>query len=249
MITSSFDPESRPIISLREFYGEPGDLADVCVITFSHVLRDEILAARDCAVIAQIGACNGNIPIYGFRSGGRRVAFYLSPIGSTMASQCLLEANWLTGATKFISFGSAGSLDAARTSNRLILPTAAYRDEGMSYHYAPPADYIEVKNEPVLRALFTQLGLPFTEGRIWTTDAVLRETVGQMNARRAEGCIAVEMEIAGLQSVCDFTGLGLYSFIVTGDVLSEESYSVSGLTAANHNLDCCRLALEIAERI
>lgn len=249
MITDSFDTESKPVISLKDIYGEQKHLADICLVTFSKVIYDEILAAYDCEVIAQIGACNGNVPVFCFRQNGRKIAVYLSPIGATAAAEDVLEVNWLTGATKFIMFGSAGSLDFAKTANRFVIPTAAYRDEGMSYHYAPPADYITVKNSAVIRKIFDELNVPYAEGKTWTTDAILRETTGQMAKRREEGCIAVEMEIAGVQAVCDFHGLELYAFLVTGDVLSEDGYTTGTLRDANHNIDKFRLALEIAARV
>ena len=67
--------------------------------------------------------------------------------------------------------------------------------------------------------------------------------------RQKEGCIAVEMELAGVQSVCDYYGFALYDFLVTGDVLSGEKYEVEGFNDANHNLDKFYIALEIAKRI
>ena len=249
MITESFDTETAPVISLKDIYGEQKHLADVCIITFSEVICQTILKTRACEQIAEIGACNGCIPIRAFEYHGRKIAFYLSPLGSALASECLLEAGWLTGADKFIMFGSAGSLDYEKTANRFVIPTEAYRDEGMSYHYAPPADYIKVKNSGTVKAVFEGLNVPFAEGKTWTTDAFLRETAGQAAKRRAEGCIAVEMEIAGVQAVCDFHGLNLYTFLVTGDVLSEDGYSTGTLTDANHNVDKFRLALELAARI
>ena len=249
MITDSFDTESRPLVSLQDIYGEQKHLADVCLITFSEVIRDALLAARDCEQISFVGACNGCIPIYAFEEAGRRIAFYLSPLGSAMASECLVEVYWLTGAEKFIVFGSSGSLDFEKTANRFVIPTEAYRDEGMSYHYAPPADYIRIRNSGAVKAVFNALGVPCAEGRTWTTDAFLRETAGQAAKRRAEGCITVEMELAGLQSVCDFYGLELYPFLVTGDVLSEDGYTVGTLSDANHNIDKLRLALELAVRV
>ncbi len=130
-----------------------------------------------------------------------------------------------------------------------MIPTEAYRDEGMSYHYAPPADYIEIKNHAKVASIFKELNLPYIEGRVWTTDAILRETVGQFNLRRGEGCLAVEMELAGVQSVCDFYGFELYNFLMTGDILSESEYNVSGLKDANHNMNKFYAALEIAERL
>lgn len=249
MITDSFDTESKPMIGLRDIYGEQKHLAEVCIVTFSEVIYQSILDSYECEQIGQICACNGNVPIGSFRYQGKKIAFYLSPIGSTAAAQDVLEVNWLTGATKFIMFGSAGSLSYEKTANRFVIPTAAYRDEGMSYHYAPPADYITVKNSPVLRSLFETLQVPYVEGKTWTTDAILRETAGQAAKRRAEGCIAVEMEIAGVQAVCDYHRLDLYPFLVTGDVLSETGYALGTLSDANHNIDKLRLALEIAIRL
>ena len=249
MITDSFDMQSKPLICLQDIYGAQGDLADVCIVTFSKVIFDEMLAAGDCEQIAQIGACNGNVPIYRLHRGGRRIAFYLSPIGATAAAEDVIEVNWLSGAGKFVMFGSAGSLDFEKTNHRFVIPTHAYRDEGMSYHYAPPADYITVKNSGAVRAFFEEMKVPYAEGKVWTTDAVLRETAAQAAKRRDEGCIAVEMEIAGVQAVCDFHGLELYTFVVTGDVLSEDGYSVGTLADANHNIDKLRLALELAARL
>ena len=249
MITDSFDAQSRPIISLKDIYGEQKHLVDLCIVTFSDVIFHDIQKTHECEQIAEIGSCTGNIPVYAFDYAGRKIAFYLSPIGSTMAAQCVLEINWLIGATKFIMFGSAGSLDYEKTANHFIIPTHAYRDEGMSYHYAPPGDYITVKNSNTVKKIFDEINVPCVEGRTWTTDAILRETAGLMAKRKTEGCIAVEMEIAGVQSVCDFHGLDLFTFLVTGDVLSDDSYSVGTLSDANHNIDKFLLALEIASRV
>lgn len=249
MITDSFDPTERPLITLQEIYGKQQHLADVCIVTFSDVIGKEILSAHACERITQIRACNGDMPIYAFSRAGRTIAFYVSPIGATAASQCVLEANWLTGAAKFVMFGSAGSLAYEQTANRFVVPTHAYRDEGMSYHYAPPADYIAVQNSGAVRSILEELRVPCVQGRTWTTDAILRETAEQMAKRKAEGCVAVEMEIAGVQAVCDFSGLQLYTFIVTGDVLSEDGYSLGTLEDANHSVNAFRVAAEIASRV
>lgn len=249
MITDSFDEKSKPLISLNDIYGEQKHLTDICIICFSKIIHQTILDTHECEQIAEIGACGGNIQIYAFYDQGRKIAFYLSPIGSAIASQCIAEVNWLTGAAKFIMFGSAGSLAYDKTANRFVIPTEAYRDEGMSYHYAPPADYITVKNSRVVRDVFDEIRVPYIEGKTWTTDAILRETSEQAAERREEGCIAVEMEIAGVQAVCDYYGLNLYTFLITGDVLSEDGYSLGTLSDANHHIDSYQLALEITRHI
>ena len=86
-------------------------------------------------------------------------------------------------------------------------------------------------------------------GKVWTTDSMLRETSGLVSKRKAEGCIAVEMELAGVQSVCDFYDLELYDFLESGDVLEESGYEVEGLHNANHNLGKLYVALEAAKYI
>ena len=66
---------------------------------------------------------------------------------------------------------------------------------------------------------------------------MLRETVNLVRKRKEEGCIAVEMELAGVQAISDFYGFELYDFLVAGDVLIEGNYETDGLSAANHDLD------------
>lgn len=249
MITDSFDNKTEPLMSLKDFYGDKKEIIEICLVIFSKEIYEYILKTYECEVIGNIKACNGEYPIYKFNYEGKVLGFYLTMIGSTMSSQFVIETSWITGATKFIMFGSSGSLNKEITTNKYVISKEAYRDEGMSYHYAPASDYITIKNHSIVKKIFDELHLPNVEGKIWTTDAFLRETKGQVAKRKEEGCIAVEMEIAGVQSVCDFHNLDLYSFIVTGDVLSEEKYEVGGLRNANHSLDKFFVALEIAKRI
>ena len=249
MIIHDYDPHTEPVIRLEPFYGEKRHLLDKCLIIFSKEIHDYLVDHNDCDEIGRIGACNGYTPIYRFRLDGEPVAFYLSAIGSAIASGSCYEVHWQTGATKFVMFGSCGSLDGERTRGRYIVPTAAYRGEGASYFYAPPADYIEVRNADRVAAALDELGAPHIKGRVWTTDSMLRETVGLVRKRKAEGCVAVEMELAGVQALCDFYGLELFDFLEAGDVLQESGYDAGGLKSANHHLGKLNLALEIIKRI
>ncbi len=249
MITDSFDNKTQPIFTLKDFYGERKHLVDICLVIFSKNIFDYILSNFRHEKIAVMEAVNGNNSVYKFAYQGKDIAFYLSCVGSTAAAHFLVEANWLTGASKFVMFGSAGSLDGEKTTNKYVIPTEAYRDEGMSYHYAPPSDYIKIKNSDKIKTFFDVWNIPNVQGRVWTTDAMLRETAGQVALRKNEGCIAVEMEVAGVQAVCDFYNFELYNFLVTGDVLCEDSYDNSNLSDANHNLSKLQIALKLAVHI
>lgn len=249
MITDCFDIETDPIISMKDFYGEQNHIVDICLIIFSDEIHRYLLKEFDCEEIAKLTACNGDTPIYKMNYIGTDIAFYLTGIGSAMASSMCYETNWLTGATKFIMFGSCGSLNREKTDGKFIIPTESYRGEGCSYYFAEPADYIKIKNSQKLATIFDEIGAPYVLGKVWTTDSMIRETKGLVAKRKAEGCIAVEMEVAGVQAVCDFYDLELYDFLEAGDVLEASGYEVEGLREANHNFGKLYIALEIALRI
>lgn len=249
MITDAFDNKTEPMITMEAFGPRQEKVVDKCIIIFSHIIYDYMLEKFKCEQIAHIGGCDGGMPIYKFNNDGEDIAFYKSMIGSAGAAQLTIEANWLTGAEKFIMFGSCGNLNKELTEGKFIIPTEAYRDEGMSYHYAPPADYIKVKNADKMAEIFEELNIPYVKGKTWTTDAMLRETKGNAMKRRDEGCIAVEMEVAGVQAVCDYYGHELYDFLAAGDVFYENTHDIKGLSDANHNTDKLFIALELAKRI
>ena len=249
MIIHDFDPKTPSMIDMEAFYGPRQHQVDKCLILFSKEIHDGLLDRYDCTVIGRIGACNGSTPIYSFSLDGEPVAFYLSAIGSALASGFCYEVHWQTGATRFVMFGSCGSLDGEVTRGRYIVPAEAYRGEGASYYYVPPADYIGIKNADRVAAVFDELGAPYVQGRVWTTDSMIRETVGLVDRRKRESCIAVEMELAGVQALCDFFGLELYNFLEAGDVLAESGYDAEGLHSANHDLGKLRLGLEILKRM
>ncbi|MBQ8302967.1 MAG: nucleoside phosphorylase [Clostridia bacterium] len=249
MIIDCYDVDTEPIISLKDFYGEQKHIVDLCLIIFSKDIHTHLLKTFECAEIGKLTACNGDISIYKMNYKGRDIAFYLTGIGSAVASSMCYEASWLTGAKKFIMFGSCGSLDREKTGGRFIVPTESYRGEGCSYYFAKPSDYIDIKNSHKLSSILDQMGIPHVLGRVWTTDSMIRETHGLVAKRKAEGCIAVEMELAGVQAVCDFYNMELYNFLEAGDVLEESGYEVEGLHTANHNLGKLYIALEIALQI
>ena len=249
MIIDSYDITSEPIIKLENFYGEKQHLVKKCMVIFSKVIYEYMLEKFPCRQIAEVRACNGNIPVWTLPYEGETIGFYLTPIGSALAAGTIAEVNHLTGASTFIMFGSCGSLEKEATEGKFILPTEAYRGEGLSYYFAEPQDYIKIKNTDKLAEFFKERKLPYVQGRVWTTDSMLRETVNLVNKRKEEGCIAVEMELAGVQAICDFYGFELYDFLVAGDVLIEGNYETDGLSAANHDLDKLFLALQIAKNM
>ena len=249
MITDSFDNVSEAIITPRAFFGEKKNICDTAILTFSREIYATVLEKYPNEVVGELKAANQVKPLHLITVDGIKVIFYISEIGSALASTDVIEVNWKTGAENFIMFGSAGALASELTTGKYVIPTESYRDEGMSYHYAPPADYIKVKNAAFLEKLFTEKKIPFILGKAWTTDAVYMETREHVRRRKEDGCIAIEMELAGVQAVCDYYGFELYDFLATGDVVDQPEYDPEGLHEANHSFEKFDIAIEIAKRI
>ena len=249
-IENSFDDKSEALITPEKFYGNHERIADICIVTFSHVVHDKVLKTYSCKKVANSGTANGKIPIYFIEE--KNILFYLSPIGSAVAGTVLDEVRCLTKACKFIVFGSCGILDENKCAGKIIIPTEAYRDEGFSYHFEKAADYIEIVKSSELTRILNNLQIENISGKTWTTDAIYRETVNNKNIRKSEGCICVEMECAGLQAICNFRGLELYPFFFGGDLLGDINWFRGTLgtnTEKSNQINCFELALKIAEKI
>lgn len=252
MLYNAFDDKTEALITPESFYGKQKKICDICIGTFSHHVVEWALQKLTCTQAAQIAGVNGNRPVWLTEYRGKKLAFYMTGVGSAITGSDLEDVHWLTGAGKFILFGSCGSLDQSLTAGKLIVPTHAFRDEGFSWHYMPPSDYVVMKNAERVKTLLQELGVPCVEGRTWTTDAIYRETRGKMEKRKAEGGIAVEMECAGAQAVCDFRGFELYYFLFSSDLLDAEEWearTLGGEEEHNHQFTSFHIALEMALRL
>lgn len=155
------------------------------------------------------------------------------------------------GAKKVLIYGSCGVLDSELAAGHFILPTQAYRDEGVSYHYLPVGDYVDVPTARRLGEIFDELRLPCVKGRVWTTDAFYRETRNNMEKRKADGCIAVDMECASAMAVGQFRGAEVYQFLYAEDSLDGEAWDrrTMGKLPASDYEKYLRVALEAAARL
>ena len=217
MITDSFDDRSPAIINPKK--NENAPKADVCILTFSHLIEKAAVENYGAERIAALRSAGGEAPIYAIDHNGKTIAFFKTTVGAPAAVGFTEEAAAAIDCQKFILFGGAGCLDKEIARGKVMVPTEAYRDEGTSYHYAPAADYIKVNHAPVVADFMKQNDIPFVFGKTWTTDAFYRETRNNFEKRRADGCLSVEMECAGMQAMCDFRKLDLYVFFTSGDLL------------------------------
>lgn len=248
MLTETFDNQSASKINPQLRANAP--VVDACIITFSWIIEQYVVKRFACEQIGQLYAVNGNTPIWGFSHQGRRYAFFKTSVGAPACAGSIEDTLSEIRTGRYIVFGGSGCLNREIAHGRVMVPTEAYRDEGTSYHYAPPADYIPVRNAERVAAFMAAAGIPFVKGRTWTTDAFYRETENNFRKRRAEGCISVEMECAALQAVCDFRGLELYMFLTSGDLLDAPAWCTrheeGELAGTQHDVRHFDIALALA---
>jgi uridine phosphorylase len=130
------------------------------------------------------------------------------------------------GCRRFAACGGAGALVPELALGNVVVPTAAVRDEGTSYHYLPPSREVEPAPSAVeaATALLDARGVPYTIGKTWSTDGIYRETRARAARRREEGCLVVEMEAAALFAVARFRAVPLVYLLYAGDSLAGEDW-------------------------
>jgi uridine phosphorylase len=145
--------------------------------------------------------------LYTFRLAGRTVGIVGCAVGAPFAV-LIAEELFAAGCELLISLTSAGQIVPAGPTPYFVIIDRALRDEGTSYHYAPPAEFAFADAALVKAAAAAAkgAGLRALLGASWTTDAPFRETAEAIDAARARGVLAVEMEAAALYTFASVKG-------------------------------------------
>jgi uridine phosphorylase len=199
----------------------PIAIAPCCVLCFF----DEVIARLDqedsLRLVTHLRTTMGRHPIYEWRRGEQVVTIVHPGLGGPLVA-IVLEELIALGCRAFVACGGAGLLDKQAATGGLVVPVSAIRDEGTSYHYVPPSREVVASLAAVqaIERTLAAAGVAYRLGKTWTTDAVYRETAGTVAARRAEGCLTVEMEAAALMAVAQFRGVPLGQILYGGDDVS-----------------------------
>lgn len=142
-----------------------------------------------------------------FTLAGQTVGIVGCAVGAPFAV-LIAEEVFASGCRLLLSLTSAGRISPAGPTPYFVIIERALRDEGTSYHYAPPSEYGEA--DPGLVAMAAEALKGKSQhvivGSSWTTDAPFRETADAIEAARSKGVLAVEMEAAALYAFARTTG-------------------------------------------
>lgn len=250
MITDTFDNTTVAIINPPE--NANAVVVDACIVTFSYKIEEYVLSRFKPAKIGEIHFATGITPIWLIEHDGKKFAFFKTYVGAPACVASIEDSFRCIKTKKYILFGGAGCLNKEIARGKIMVPDAAWRDEGTSYHYMPASDWITVPNCEKVCDFMKENKLPFVVGKTWTTDSFYRETRGNFEKRKAAGCISVEMECAGVQAMCSFRGLEFYTFFASGDLLDapewDERHAFEGqVEGSQHDAQHFEIALELAD--
>lgn len=251
MITDTFDNKTEEIIKVTQ--NADAKKVDACILTFSHEILQYVLEHYNCTLIGNLYSSNGANPVYVFEYADKTFAVYMSYVGAPGCVADMEDTLSFINTNQYVVFGGAGCLNKEIARGKVMVPTAAYRDEGTSYHYVEASDYITVNQADIVAEFMEKAGLPFVKGKTWTTDAVHRETRGNFEKRKREGCISVEMECAAVQAMCDFRNLNVHFFFTCGDLLDAPKWDArmgkNQKKGTQHDSGHFDIALELARYV
>jgi uridine phosphorylase len=184
-----------------------------------------VSASADVNLGLQAGAVSAHRPRRLFTSrlyGGPGKTCLVGPLIGAPYAVMLLENLVAWGARAIVFAGWCGSLTPAADIGALVLPTAAFVDEGTSRHYGASAG--ETVHPPgrttaALRQAFDRRRLAVHPGPVWTTDAPYRETPAKVAEYSNRGALAVEMEFSALCTAGKFLNVAVGGALVVSDTL------------------------------
>ncbi len=219
-----FDSTLKAIIEPSEQVSKIEDIPQHCVITFFSEVLEKLHEGGQAKIITTHRWADKDRHLFELDFQGQRFVAIHPGVGASLACG-ILEEVIARGCRKFISCGGCGVLDRKITVGGFVIPTAAVRDEGTSYHYLPPSRDVQPSPEAVtaIEEVLTTRNIPHQLGKTWTTDAPYRETPHKVQQRRAEGCLTVEMEAAAFFAVAQFRGVKMGQILYGGDDVSGEA--------------------------
>ncbi len=238
---SVFKPKNLLREARRQLGVSVGSVPEFVVLDPDGDILDHLTKSEE-ATLNPFWACY-HTKLYEFKLRGSRLGIIGRAVGGSFAV-LLAEQLFASGCKLIINITSAGKLEDNLETPSYIFVNKALRDEGTSFHYLPPADFVSIK--PELLSVFSLASwrkeLRVRAGSVWTTDAPYRETPSAIESAKRRGLLAVEMETASLYAFAEATSNSVLSFaFVTNEMAQKGEDFEKGVSGGAIN------ALELIE--
>ena len=239
-----FDEDRNAFIRPSNVIKPVEGISERCVLCFFSDAIEKIIGEYDHKTVSGFTSEGINYPLYELDYKGEKIALIQAAVGAPLAAG-QIEELFAMGCKKFLACGMCGVLQKELAVGHLIIPTAAVRDEGTSYHYAKPSREIaaDARVTGVIERELSEKKVPFIKAKTWTTDAFYRETPQKIARRKSEGCVTVEMECSAYIAVSRHINAEFGQILCSGDSLGGEEWDKREY---NRRTDIRELTLRLA---
>ncbi|MBF0302033.1 MAG: nucleoside phosphorylase [Desulfamplus sp.] len=138
----------------------------------------------------------------------------------------LLESLIARGVSKVVVAGWCGAVSDELQIGDILVPDAAICDEGASRNYMQMPKDTDFPTVLPSYKLSQKIESAFNckTGKIWTTDAIYRETSKKIHFFRNMGAVAVEMECSALFAVANYRKIDIASILIVSDTLTSNKW-------------------------
>lgn len=230
MIINSFDNSRKAIINPEDINSPIKGFPKTVITCFARETFNRILEELPHREIARTSVANLEIPIYELEFKEQKIGFFNAYVGAS-ACVAILEDIIVFGMENLIVFGTCGVLDSSIEETSIIIPRSAIRDEGTSFHYSEASFEIAVntKFHEEFKSFLNRQAVSYTEGKVWTTDGIYRETVDKMLEHKRNGAICVDMECSAIAALSKFRNINHFQFFYSADNLDAEVWEARSL--------------------
>jgi purine-nucleoside phosphorylase len=184
---------------------------------------------------------------------GKKISVFGTPFGAPQAA-VILERLIAMGARKVLTFGCCGSLQPDLQIGHLVIPTDALSEEGTSAHYPLPNGAMRKAGQKIVelcKAQCREKNFAFAAGKVWTTDALFRETGKKVGRYSAKGLLAVDMEMSALFTVAAYRKVQLGGLMVVSDELGTLKWKTGFLNPLfwSASKKAARIAIEVSQKL
>ena len=231
MILCDFDECKTSTFNPNDVKEKISGFPKIGITCFARNLMDRWVEIFNGEKIAEISNANGKEPVYKIVYKDTEIALFMSRVGASACTVAYEEALAM-GLDKLIMFGTCGVMNKEIKDLAIIIPEAAIRDEGTSYHYMEASDEIIVNEKyiPEFTEILEQNNVSYVLGKAWTTDAPYRETRAKVLKRKEQGCICVDMECSAMKAVANFRNKELFHFFYAADNLDSAKWDKRSLS-------------------
>ncbi len=205
-----------PTASIEYFHDNPESVPESIVLCFHDGLFGHVLEEYDGTEFDIWGEG------YALSATDEQVGLVRVPGVGAPVTTLLMEELIARGTERFVSVGHVGSLHLDISLGDFVVVDRALRDEGTSHHYLEPARYAHASSglRKRLEHSLSTVDETYQIGPTWTTDAVYRETIPEIERYREEGVLTVDMEAAAMFAVAEHRNVEAGALFTISDHLN-----------------------------